>query len=67
MMMPRMDGPATIRTLLERRPDLPVIAVSGLTATREVAEAANLGVDHFLAKPFASELLLTTLHDLLHR
>jgi two-component system cell cycle sensor histidine kinase/response regulator CckA len=67
MMMPGMDGATTIRELLARRPNLPVIAVSGLTASREVARAATLGVDHFLAKPFTSAMLLATLRGLLER
>ncbi|MEX2621324.1 MAG: ATP-binding protein [Egibacteraceae bacterium] len=67
MMMPQMDGPATIQALFEHRADLPVIAVTGLIVSREVARATNLGVEHFLAKPFTAGALLTTLHTLLQR
>ena len=65
MMMPNMDGPATIEAVLHRRPDLPVIAVSGLTASREVSRAADLGVTHFLPKPYPAATLLGTIQELL--
>ncbi len=65
MMMPGMDGPATIQGLRKLAPDLPIIAASGLLANGQVAQAANLGVQHFLAKPYAPEALLNILHSLL--
>jgi CheY-like chemotaxis protein len=56
MMMPCVDGPATIRGLHRLKPGLPVIATSGLSdneaATREFERTT------FLLKPFTAESLL---------
>ncbi len=51
MMMPRMDGVATIRELKKLHPDLKVIMTSGLADTHKLAEANVLGATGFLAKP----------------
>jgi PAS domain S-box-containing protein len=60
MMMPFMDGPATIRALRKLAPDLKIIATSGLKADGKTAEAAQLGVVTFLQKPYTAEALLKT-------
>ncbi|MES2440679.1 MAG: PAS domain S-box protein [Verrucomicrobiota bacterium] len=65
MMMPVMDGPATIQVLRKLNPRLPVIAASGLTANGQIAHAASLGVKHFLPKPYTAETLLKMLRDVL--
>ena len=61
MMMPFMDGPATIRALRKLDPKLPIIATSGLKADGKAAEAAHLGVTAFLPKPYTAAALLKTL------
>src|SRR5262247_3806115 len=43
MMMPYMDGPATIRALRRLAPEAPIIATSGLKAEDTLADAAQLG------------------------
>jgi PAS domain S-box-containing protein len=65
MMMPYMDGPATIRALQKLNPCVKIIASSGLTETARVAEAANGGVNKFLAKPYTAEKLLETVAEVL--
>ncbi|MEP6672177.1 MAG: PAS domain S-box protein [Chthoniobacter sp.] len=65
MMMPLMDGPATIRALLQMNPDACVIAASGLAASDHVAQATSLGVKHFLPKPYTAETLLKVLREVL--
>ena len=62
MMMPVMDGPATIRELRSLRPDVRIIAASGLHG-REVSASAEAPI--FLAKPYSAETLLTSLKRLL--
>jgi two-component system cell cycle sensor histidine kinase/response regulator CckA len=64
MMMPVMDGAATIKELKLRRPSLKCIALSGLM---QDDKSKNLPGEAaiFLNKPFAAEKLLQTLHDLL--
>jgi two-component system cell cycle sensor histidine kinase/response regulator CckA len=65
MMMPFMDGPATIRALQKMNPKVRIIAASGLGASDKAAEAASVGVHNFLPKPFTAEKLLKTLAELL--
>lgn len=61
MMMPFLDGPATIRALRKLAPQLKIIATSGLKANGKTAEAAQLGVATFLQKPYTAEALLKAL------
>ena len=61
MMMPYMDGPATIRALRRLDPKVKIIATSGLKADDKMAEASQLGVTTFLHKPYTAETLLKTL------
>lgn len=61
MMMPFMDGLATIRALRRLAPDIKVIVTSGLKSNDKTADAAQLGVKTFLAKPYTAEILLKAL------
>jgi PAS domain S-box-containing protein len=61
MMMPFMDGPATIRALQRLNPRVKIIAASGLAAQDKAAEATALGVELFLPKPYTAEKLLKAL------
>ncbi len=56
MMMPCLDGFATIRGLQRIKPGLPVIVTSGLAENEAVAR--ELGRTSFLLKPFTTERLL---------
>jgi two-component system cell cycle sensor histidine kinase/response regulator CckA len=65
MMMPFMDGPATIRALKKLDPGVRIIATSGLKANSRHAEISQLGVNTFLTKPYTAELLLRTIAHVL--
>jgi two-component system, cell cycle sensor histidine kinase and response regulator CckA len=65
VVMPIMDGPATIRALRRMDSDVRIIAASGLGAHGGVARSVDEGVTHFLAKPYTAEDLLETLHRVL--
>ena len=68
MLMPFMDGPATIRALLKMDPNVRIIAASGLTAGQRAGEASLEGVKIFLSKPYTAEKLLKALGEVLgHR
>jgi len=67
MMMPFMDGLATIRALQKLDPQVKVIASSGLAADGKMAEAASVGVKTFLSKPYTAERLLKALAEILGR
>ena len=59
MMMPIMDGSATINALTKINPRIKIIATSG------AAKASGLGIKDFLAKPYTAEALLKALRALL--
>jgi two-component system, cell cycle sensor histidine kinase and response regulator CckA len=65
MMMPFMDGPATIRALNRLNPRVKIIATSGHDANGNLVESAGEGVNAFLSKPYTAEKLLLTLADVL--
>jgi len=67
MVMPFMDGPATIRALQRMNPDVRIIAASGLGTGQRAGEGALEGVSVFLNKPYTAERLLKTLAEVLHR
>lgn len=66
MMMPEMDGPTTIRTLQKIDPQVKIIGVSGLVSNEKLAKVATLGVKTFLAKPYTTQELLTTIDEFLN-
>jgi CheY-like chemotaxis protein len=65
MMMPYMDGPATIRALRRLDQKVKIIATSGLKAEDKISDAAQHGVKTFLPKPYTAEKLLKTVAALL--
>jgi PAS domain S-box-containing protein len=65
MMMPFMDGPATIRALRKMNDSVKIIASSGLTDSGKNFEAVDLGVKTFLSKPYTAEKLLQALAEIL--
>jgi len=65
LMMPRMDGAATIRALRQLKPDLKTIMITGLGEDARVSEAKAAGSDIVLSKPFTAEQLLVALKQLL--
>jgi len=61
--MPYMDGAKTIRALQKLNPDVKCIAVSGLKQNEyELPKGAVI----FMHKPFTSEQLLKTIHEMIH-
>ena len=65
MVMPFMDGPATIRALQKMNPRIKIIAASGLTSSSKAGEGALEGVNVFLGKPYTAEKLLKALAQVL--
>jgi chemosensory pili system protein ChpA (sensor histidine kinase/response regulator) len=58
--MPRMDGFDLVRNIRndERIKDLPVIMITSRIAQKHRDYAGELGVDHYLGKPYAEDELL---------
>lgn len=65
MMMPVMDGPATIQALRTLDPRLRIVAASGIASNGHVARVAAFGVRHVLAKPYTTEAMLQVLRQVL--
>jgi PAS domain S-box-containing protein len=65
MMMPIMDGPATIQALRRINPAIKIIAASGLNPDSRVAKATSAMVKHFLMKPYTAGSLLKTMRQVL--
>lgn len=65
MMMPIMDGTATMHAIMRINPAAKFIAASGLNANEGVATVAGMGVKHFLTKPYTAGTLLKTLRTVL--
>jgi nitrogen-specific signal transduction histidine kinase/ActR/RegA family two-component response regulator len=65
MMMPYMDGTSTIRAIRKIDPGARIIATSGLMTNEYAKEAAGLGVQAFLTKPYTAKTFMKTLRDVL--
>ena len=65
MVMPFMDGPATIRALHRMNPNLRIIAASGLGTGHRAGEGTLDGASVFLNKPYSAEKLLKALAEVL--
>jgi PAS domain S-box-containing protein len=63
LMMPFMDGVATIRTLQRMDPATKFIAISGIMDQARINQLNEIGGVKFLAKPFTTEQLLSALAD----
>lgn len=67
MMMPVVDGAATIRMILRINPDARIIAASGIAPGAPPVTGPGTGVHDFLPKPYTAETLLRLLRDVLDR
>lgn len=65
MMMPVMDGPATIQALRQINPLVKLIGASGISQNGKAARAAGSGLNHFLPKPYTAEVMLRLIDTVL--
>jgi PAS domain S-box-containing protein len=65
MMMPIMDGAATIQVLRRINPGVKIIATSGVESGYNVAKASNAGANYFLLKPYTAQSLLKQMRRVL--
>jgi PAS domain S-box-containing protein len=65
MVMPNLDGPGTIRALMEINPGVRIVATSGVKTTGKLAEATEVGAKTFLPKPYTADKLLTVIAETL--
>ncbi len=59
MMMPVMNGAATVQALVRLNPEVRIICTSGFAPDSSMDDVAAARVRHFLAKPYTAETLLT--------
>ncbi len=65
MMMPVMDGEASIRAIRKINPDVKVIVVSGLAEKDKLAKIESTRAQAILPKPYTAERLLKAMHEVL--
>jgi len=65
MVMPIMDGPATIRALKQINPSIKIMVASGSASIGSIAEDSSIDIKYFLAKPYTAADLLKTLRTML--
>jgi two-component system chemotaxis response regulator CheY len=63
--MPVMDGLETARCLFKKNPNVKIIMLSAMGDEALLAEARNIGIQHFLTKPFKPDGLKEKLADIL--
>jgi signal transduction histidine kinase/DNA-binding response OmpR family regulator len=65
--MPGLTGTGLARLLRSRRPDLPIVLMSGYTGAIQTQQSLAAGVSELLSKPIQSHEMATTLARVLHR
>ncbi len=65
LMMPVMDGEASIRAIRRINPEVKVIVVSGLTEKDKLAAIESTRAQAILTKPYTAERLLKAIHEVL--
>jgi two-component system, NtrC family, nitrogen regulation response regulator NtrX len=63
--MPELDGLSALRALRERKPDLPVVMMSGRATLADAVQATKIGAFHFIEKPLSPESVLLTIRGAL--
>jgi DNA-binding response OmpR family regulator len=64
VVMPRLGGPDAARRMRETRPGLPVLFISGFTASADI-RSGDLADTAFVAKPFTPDELAQKVRELL--
>ena len=67
MVMPFMDGMATIRAIRKLNPEAVIIANSGFAGDAQTTRATDSGADAFLTKPYTARKLLALLNEVLSK
>ncbi len=67
MMLPGQSGLDLVRELRRRRPDVPIVLITGYATFENAARALEAGATAFLAKPFDDTELLNHARPVLER
>ena len=65
LMLPGADGLTILSRITERRPDLPVVMMSGRATLGDAVRATRLGAFHFIEKPVSADAVLLTVRSAL--
>lgn len=65
--MPRMDGITMVREILDRKPKMPVLMITGYAEDDCVTEAKKLGVVDTIVKPFRNTAIINSINKALMR
>ena len=58
MKLPDMNGMDILRQLCEKRPEIPVIVMTGYSTVENAVSAMKIGASDYLAKPFSDDQLI---------
>jgi two-component system, OmpR family, copper resistance phosphate regulon response regulator CusR len=67
LILPKMSGWDLIPLMRERKPSIPIIAVTARTDVEDRVHGLNLGCDDYLVKPFSLDELLARIQAVLRR
>jgi two-component system response regulator MprA len=67
VMMPRLDGIETTKSLRKAGNDVPILVLTARDAVGDRVEGLDAGADDYLTKPFALQELLARIRALLRR
>jgi DNA-binding NtrC family response regulator len=60
LMLPDRSGMDVLREIARRRPEVPVVVITGYATSDHAARAAEAGAADFMAKPFEAKELVDT-------
>lgn len=63
--MPRLTGAELARNILNLRPDMPIILLTGFSEMISESGARQIGIKRYMTKPFQPREMATTIRDLL--
>ena len=63
--MPVMDGIEAAKALFAKYPDVKIILMSAMGDDVLINQAKEIGIKHFVTKPFKAEELLSTVNNLI--
>jgi len=67
LVMPSLDGMDVLKSIVERKPSVPVIMLTGHASIQKAVDSIKLGAFDFLEKPVESKKILITIENALEK
>lgn len=67
LVMPSVDGMTVLKSIVDLKPDIPVIMLTGHASIQKAVDSIKLGAFDFLEKPVESEKILITIENALEK